>query len=129
MNRISRSTRLLSIAVILGLFSLSIPGCVSSSTYKAAKKEAEDLRHELQQERLKVVAVEKMHAQRIKQMEDLANRFGSSVQRLEEVAKNWGDLRNELIRLRINRELQRQRGEGGIGIVLDNDSITAPSGK
>lgn len=40
-------------------------------------------------------------------MEDLASRFGSSVQRLEEVAKNWSDLRNELVRLRINRELER----------------------
>jgi TolA-binding protein len=129
MNRISRSTRLLSVAVILGFFLLSVPGCVSSSTYKAAKKEAEDLRHELQQERLKVVAVEKMHAQRIKQMEDLASRFGSSVQRLEDVAKNWSDLRSELVRLRINRELERQKAGGGIGIVLDNDSLNAPSGR
>ncbi len=127
MDTTSRSTRLLSVVVILGFCVLSVPGCVGSSTYQVAKKEAEDLRHELQQERLKIQAIEKMHTQRSKQMEDLASRLGSSVERLDSITKNWGDLRNELVRLRISRELERQKGGGRIGIVLDNESLSAPS--
>lgn len=127
MNITSRNTHLLPVVVVLGFCVLSVPGCVSSSAYEAAKKEAGDLRHELQQEHLKVQAMEKMHTQRIKQMEDLASRLGSSVERLDGITKNWGDLRNELVRLRINRELEHQKGGGRIGIVLDNESLSAPS--
>lgn len=73
MDTTARRTRLLSVVVSLGFCVLSAPGCVSSSTYQVAKKEAEDLRQELQQERLKVQAMEKMHTQRIKQLEDLTS--------------------------------------------------------
>lgn len=127
MNTTARRTRLLSVVAILGFCVLSAPGWVSSSTYQLAKKEAEDLRQELQQERLKVHAMEKMHTQRIKQLEDLTSRLGSSVERFDGMTKNWSDLRNELVRLRINRELERQTGGGRIGIVLENESSSVPS--
>ena len=121
MHTISRTVWLLSLLVVLGFVAVSISGCVSSSTYQAAKKETEALQHELQQERLKLGAIEKTYGERMKQMESLVSRLGSSLERFDGMAKSWGDLRMELMALRINRELERQKGGGGVGIVLQSD--------
>ena len=121
MDTMSRIVWLLSLLVLLGFAAGSVSGCVSSSTYQAAKKEAEAFKHELQQERLKLGAIEKTYAERMKQMETLASRLGSSAEQFDRIAKVWNDLRLELMALRINRELERQKGGGGIGIVLQND--------
>jgi hypothetical protein len=107
--------------VIPVFFAMPVLGCVSSGTYKAAKKEIQDLQHELQQERLKLQTIEKVFGERIKQMENLVSRLNSSVERYDGMAKNWSDLRNELTMLRVSRELERQKGGGGIGIVLEGD--------
>jgi len=117
----SRAVWLLSLLVLLGFAAVSVSGCVSSSTYQAAKKEAETLKHELEQERLKLGAIEKTYAERMKQMETLASRLGSSAEQFDRIAKVWNDLRIELMALRINRELERQKGGGGVGIVLQSD--------
>lgn len=121
MDTTSRTVRLLSLLVLLGFTFGSVSGCVSSSTYQAAKKEAETLQHELQQERVKLAAIEKTYAERMKQMENVASRLGSSAEQFDRIAKVWNDLRIELMALRINRELERQKGGGGVGIVLQND--------
>lgn len=119
--------RLLWFLVIPGCFMMSVPGCVSSSTYEAAKKENQDLQHELQQERIKQQAIEKTFGDRLKQMENLVSRLSGSAERYEGMAKSWSDLRDELTILRVNRELERQRGGGGIGLVLHGgEPSTAP---
>lgn len=117
----SWTARLLSLLVISGFCAMSVFGCVSSSAYRAAKKEAEDLQRELQQERFKLHAIEKTYGERMKQMENLASRLSTSVERYDGIAKNWIELRNELTMLRVSRELERQKGGGGIGIVLEGD--------
>ena len=117
----SWTARLLSVLVIPGFFAMSVPGCVSSGTYQAAKKEAQDLQRELQQERVKREAIEKTYGERTKQMENLANRLSLSAERYDNITKSWSDLRNELTLLRVNRELERQRGVCGIGMVLEGD--------
>jgi hypothetical protein len=115
--------------VLLGFAAGSVSGCVSSSTYEAVKKEAEALRHELQQERLKLGAIEKTYAERMKQMEHMISRLGSSAEQFDRIAKSWGELRMELMALRINRELERQKSGGGVGIVLQNDMPSTMPGQ
>jgi septal ring factor EnvC (AmiA/AmiB activator) len=118
----SWTARLLSVVIIPGLFAMPVLGCVRSSTYKAAKKEIQDLQHELQQERLKLQTIEKTYGERMKQMESLVSRLGSSVERYDGIAKNWSDLRNELTMLRVSREMERMKGGSGIGIILEGDA-------
>lgn len=118
MHMRSVGMRCLSLFSILGFAVLSLTGCVASGTYKAVKAEAEDLQQELKQERLKVRAIETMYTQRIRQLEDLASRFDASLQRLDGVTKN-------LVRQRVTRDMDRPN-PAGIGIVLDNDSLSTP---
>lgn len=121
----SWAPRLLPGVLIPGFFVMSVLGCVSSSTYEAAKKEAQDLRHELQQEQLKRETIEQTYGQQMKEMEDLVAHLTSAVKEYDAIAKNWGGLRDELTMLRVNRELERQRGHGGIGIVLEGDATSS----
>lgn len=118
MHMRSVGMRFLSLFSILGFVILSLSGCVTSSTYKAVKAEAEDLQQELKQERLKVRAIETMYTQRIRHLEDLANRFDASLQRLDGITKN-------LVRHRVTRDVDLPNS-AGMGIVLDNDSLTTP---
>src|SRR5262245_58165967 len=119
----SGTARLLSLLVIPGLFAVPVLGCVSSSKYEAAKKEVQELQHELREERLRSQAIEKAYGERLKQMETLVSRLGSSVERYDGIAKSWNDLRNELTMLRVSREMERMKGGGsGIGIILEGDS-------
>jgi hypothetical protein len=89
-----------------------------SSVYGAAIKENHGLQHELQQERIKQHAIEKPFGDPLKQMEYLVSRLNLSAEQNEGMAKSLGALRDELTILRVNRELDRQRGGGGIGLVL-----------
>jgi septal ring factor EnvC (AmiA/AmiB activator) len=124
----SWTARLLSVLVIAGVFALPVLGCVSSGKYEAAKKEVQDLQHELQQERLKSQAIEKTYGERLKQMDSLVSRLNSSVERYDGIAKNWSDLRNELTMLRVSREMERMKGGSGIGIILEGDApATTPA--
>ena len=124
----SWTARLLSVLVIAGFFALPVLGCVSSGKYEAAKKEVQDLQHELQQERLKSQAIEKTYGERLKQMDSLVSRLNSSVERYDGIAKNWSDLRNELTMLRVSREMERMKGGSGIGIILEGDApATTPA--
>ena len=124
----SWTARLLSVLVIPGVVVLPVLGCVSSGKYEAVKKEVQDLQHELQQERLKSQAIEKTYGERMKQMDTLVSRLNSSVERYDGIAKNWSDLRNELTMLRVGREMERMKGGGGIGIILEGDApATTPA--
>ena len=101
---------------------MSLSGCVSSGTYELAQKESQDLKRELLQERGKRDAIEKTYGERIKQMENLATRLNISAERYDNITKSWSDLRNELTALRVNREMERQKGICGVGMVLEGDS-------
>src|SRR5262244_715284 len=128
MFRISWTARLLSHVVIPGVFSMSVMGCGSSSTYKAAQKEIQDLQHEVQQERSKRQLIATTFGEQLKQMQNVAGQLGSSAERYDGMAKNWIDLRDELVALRVNRELERQKGACGMGIVLEGHGpSTAPA--
>jgi uncharacterized protein YlxW (UPF0749 family) len=116
----SSIARLLSVLVIPGFLAMSVLGCVSSSTYEAAKKEAQDLQHQLQQERLKREAIAVTFGDEMKQMQNLVTQLSSSVEQYNGIANNWNDLRDELVALRVNRELERQKGACGMGIVMES---------
>jgi hypothetical protein len=119
----SGAARLLSALVISGFFAMPVLGCVSSSKYEASRKEVQDLQRELQQERLRAQGIEKTYGDRLKQMEALVTRLGSSVDRYDGIAKSWNDLRNELTMLRVSREMDRIKGGGGgIGIILEGET-------
>ena len=129
MSITSRFPRSLAVSVISGVFlAMSVSGCVSSGTYELAQKEAQDLKRELQQERGKREAIEKTYGERIKQMENLATRLNISAERYDNITKSWSDLRNELTALRVNREMERQKGICGVGLVLEGDpASTTPT--
>lgn len=106
-----------------GLFAVAMYGCVSSGTYQEMKQAAEDAQRNLQKERQKVQAIEKAEVERKKQMEEWLSKLGGAVERLDGMAKSWSELRVELRRLRIDRELERQAQSGkpgGIGIVIES---------
>jgi hypothetical protein len=111
----SWAARLLSITIIAGFFSMSVTGCVSSGTYEGAKKEAQSLKRELAQERVKREAIEKTYAERRKLMEN--------------ITESWSDLRNEITMLRVNHEWERQQGICGIGMVLEGDAPSTTAAK
>ncbi|MEW6245692.1 MAG: hypothetical protein AB1555_03160 [Nitrospirota bacterium] len=109
---------------VVGLAIVVGAGCVSSGTYEAVKREAETAQRELHQQRLKVQAIEKMHTERKKEMDEWVGKLGAAVEKLDGMTKNWSELQEELTRLRIARELERQRErdkEGKIGIVVENE--------
>ena len=129
MSTMSSNARLLSIFVIQGLFLTSLAGCVSSSTYKAAEKEIQDLQHQLQEERSKRQLITATFGEQLRQMQSSVDQLGSSVARYDLMAKNWNDLRDELVALRVNRELERQKGVCGMGIVLEGHTPSTPPPK
>ncbi len=116
---------LVGLAIVIGA------GCVSSGTYEAARREAEIAQRELQQQRFKLQATEKMQADRKKEMDEWVSKLGAVVEKLEEMTKNWSELQEELTRLKIARELERQRGqgkEGTISIVVEHTpTVSSPS--
>lgn len=124
MNITRQTLNLVLAMAMVGAIAVSNAGCVSSSSYKAVKKEAEDAQRELRTERTKMAAVEKFHVDRKKQTDELVNKLGSAVDKLDSMTKNWGDLQHELNRLRIARELERQRVSdkpSGMSIVLESE--------
>ena len=129
MSTMSSNARLLSAFVIQGLFLTSLAGCVSSGKYKAAEKEIQDLQHQLQEERSKRQLITATFGEQLKQMQSSVDQLGSSVARYDLMAKNWNDLRDELVALRVNRELERQKGVCGMGIVLEGHTPSTPPPK
>lgn len=109
------------VATVAGVVILSSTGCVSSSKYEAVKKQAEQTQRELQQERQKMLELEKVSAERRKLMDELISKLGFEVKRLNVIATSWGDLRDELTLLRISRELQRGK-PNSISLVIEGQS-------
>src|SRR5262245_32137194 len=110
------------VATVAGGIILSSTGCVSSSKYEAMKREAEQTQRELQKERLKMLEVEKVHAERKKLVEEWLGRLEHEVKRLNIIATSWGDLQNELTLLRISRELQRGK-PNSISLVIEGQPL------
>lgn len=111
---------------LTGFFLVSSSGCVSSGTYQLAQKEAEDAQRELKKERDKIAAIEKVQAERKKQMDEWLAKLGSVVDRMDVIAKTFGDLRNEVTRLRISRELERGKASG-ISFALEGEPLLSQS--
>lgn len=107
--------------VLMALTVVGINGCVSSGTYQAAKKEAEDAQRELRRERERMAAIEKVQTERKKQMDDLLARLGGVTDRLDGISKSFGDLRNEVTRMRISRELEHSGKSSGITFSVEGE--------
>lgn len=108
--------------VLMALTVLGINGCVSSGTYETAKKQAEDAQRELKRERDRMAAIERVQAERKKQVDELLVKLGGITDRLDGISKSFGDLRNEVTRLRISRELERGGQSSGISYSLEGET-------
>lgn len=120
MNTIRRRLGVLLGLTLTGLFLVSHTGCVSSSTYQIAKKEAEVAQRELKKEQERIAAVEKVQAERKKQMDEWIVKLGGVVDRMDVISRTFGDLRTEVTRMRITRELERGK-TSGISFVLEGE--------
>lgn len=109
MNTIGQTLNRAVVMTVIGVLFVFSAGCVSSSSYRAVKKEAEDAQRELRIERTKMAAIEKFHAERRKQTDELVNKLGLAVDKLDSTTRYWGELRHEIARLRIARELERAK--------------------
>jgi len=128
MNTIRAHPILVFVATVAGVMILSSTGCVSSSKYEAVKKEMEQTQRDLQQERQKMVQVEKVHAERKKLVDEWLSKLGNEVKRLNVIATSCSDLQNELTLLRISRELQRGKSTG-ISLVIEGQPSTPEPGQ
>ena len=100
-----------SVVLILSTF-----GCVSLDTYDEIQREADAARagvREAQvqyaQERLKVLSLEKRNEELKQQTDKWEVNLRGALERLEFLAGEWGDVRDDLIRLNIERELHQMR--------------------
>ena len=100
---------------------LDTSGCVSSGAYQAVKKEAEDAQRELKWARERVAAIEKAHTDRKTPLDELIVKLGGVTDRLDGISKSFGDLRSEVTRLRIARELERGGTASGISFAVDSE--------
>lgn len=93
----------------LGILAAIVAGCVSSGTFELAKSNAENARllYENEQRRSQeLLAANK----RLKlQVEELQTRLQSTRDQLQQKDKDWRETRDELLRLKIEREQQRAR--------------------
>jgi hypothetical protein len=108
-------------AVLVALTVLEINGCVSSGTYQAAKKQADDAQRELKRERDRMAAIEKVQTERKKQLDDLLVKLSGVTDRLDGISKSFGDLRNEVTRMRISRELEQGNKSSGISFSIEGE--------
>ncbi len=108
--------------VLMALTVLGINGCVSSGTYEAAKKQAEDAQRELRRERDRMAAIERVQAERKKQVDELLVKLSGITDRLYGISKSFAELQNEVTRLRISRELEKSGQSSGISYSLEGET-------
>lgn len=128
----NRNRGRLPLRVMLGLgavLPMVTVGCVSTDLYETAKREAQQTQAQLHKEQGRAQALELQNkdlAQRMDKMEKWVDKLWHTSERLEGLGKDLDELRDELVRLRIDRELQRQKGRsqspmGGIRLEPEPD--------
>lgn len=124
---ITQVVRFSVVSVLLVLFTMGATGCVSVDRYQAMKAEAAQAKQQLKeaqvayaQEKLRVLTLEKQNSALQTQTEKYQADLKESITKLERLADDWGQVRDDLIRLNMDRELRRMRSENpeAKGVIL-----------
>lgn len=113
--------------VLLVPLALGASGCVSVGTYDAMKQEADQAKEQLKeaqvayaQEKLRVLTLEKQNSALKAQTDKYQADLKESIAKLQRLADDWGQVRDDLIRLNMDRELRRLKTENpdAKGVIL-----------
>jgi septal ring factor EnvC (AmiA/AmiB activator) len=86
-------------------------GCVSSDTYQLAKQDAENARLLLQNEQQHAQGLSEANKRMKLQIEELQATLREMKENLVRTEREWRETRDELLRIKIDREQQRRGGQ------------------
>ena len=112
MNTRWRGIRPTMMIALMGVFVVSSTGCVSSTSYKAVEKEASNAQRMYDEEHLRALELEAKNNELAQRMEVWDATLRNTMNRLERLANDWGEVRDDLIRQNLDRELQRMKRQG-----------------
>ena len=92
-----------------------LPGCVSHSTYELAKRDAENARLLYQNEQHRTQDLTAANKQSKVQVEALQAALKEAQDKFERADRDWRETRDELLKLKIEREQQQARSRGRRG--------------
>jgi len=96
--------------VVLGMMVAGVSmGCVSSSTYELAKSNAENAKLLYQNEQRRSQELVASAKQMKQQIESLEAILREAREKLERTDRDWRETRDELLKLKIEREQQRRK--------------------
>lgn len=103
------STHLAIVTVLGGLVAATQTACVSSSTYELAKSNAENAKLLYQNEQRRSQELVATNKRMKQQIEDLESNLRISREQLERKDKEWREARDELLKMKIDKEQQRHK--------------------
>lgn len=103
------STHLAIITVLGGLVAAAQTACVSGSTYELAKSNAENAKLLYQNEQRRSQELVATNKRMKQQIDDLESNLRISREQLERKDKEWREARDELLRMKIDKEQQRHK--------------------
>lgn len=99
--------------LMCGVLALTLTGCVSAGTHEALQREADQVKQELErtqalhvEQQKRVQALETRNRELKEQTDKWEANLKATVTRLERLAEGWGQVRDDLIRLNLDRELK-----------------------
>ena len=100
----------LEVLAVLGLMALGVStGCVSTNTYELAKSNAENAKLLYQNEQRRSQELVASAKQMKLQIEALEATLRDTREKLERTDRDWRETRDELLRVKIEREQQRRK--------------------
>ncbi len=112
--------RLASMTLVSALMAMGTGGCVSLDMYdemereaNAARVQAKEARVQYAQERIKVLTLEKRNKELKQQTDKWEANLQTALDRLDGLATDWGAVRDDLLRMNIDRELRSMRSRDG----------------
>lgn len=108
MNTTTRRLSFIVRLVVLGGLIVSSQGCVRTSTHEAVKKELLETQAQLFREHQRVKDLRAVHVEVTGKMDEWVTKLSEASQRLENSSRNWDLVRDDLLRLKIEQEMQRQ---------------------
>ncbi|MEK6526469.1 MAG: hypothetical protein AABZ22_06315 [Nitrospirota bacterium] len=102
-------------------------GCVSSSTYELAKSNAENAKLLYQNEQRRSQELAATAKQMKLQLETLEATLRDTREKLERTDRDWREARDELLRVKIEREQQRRKGRERVVETLSRIEAEKPA--
>ncbi len=126
-SMITQGARVSLLFVLLVFLAMGATGCVSVDRYQAMEAEAAQAWQQLKeaqvayaQEKLRTITLEKQNNALKAQTDKWEANLKDTITRLEGLADDWGQVRDDLIRLNMDSELKRMRTENpdAKGVIL-----------